>query len=131
MSHKFHWLFWEVIKGIDKARAVDIFFMDFNKVFDNIRPVWKIRLQGEQKVYFSTDYWIDTWLSGRGQRGELFFGMESCDQWCPLRWVLGPLFIVIHINDLDDNVVNMVGKFVEDTKIGSAVKNVIYHYNKS
>lgn len=34
------------------------------------------------------------------------------------RSVLGPIFFAIYINDLDDNVVNMVSKILDGTKIG-------------
>lgn len=34
------------------------------------------------------------------------------------RSVLGPIFFAIYINDLYDNVVNMVSKILDGTKIG-------------
>ena len=35
--------------------------------------------------------------------------------------VLGPLLFVIYINDLDENLIGMVSKFADDTKIGGMV----------
>lgn len=37
------------------------------------------------------------------------------------RSVLGSLLFVNYINDLDNNIVNLVGKFTDDTRIGGIV----------
>eukprot|EP00061_Rhincodon_typus_P004655 g23099.t1 len=40
-----------------------------------------------------------------------------------LATVLGPLLLVIYINDLDENVQGMISKFADDTTIGGIVES--------
>ena len=37
--------------------------------------------------------------------------------------VPGPLLFFVYINDLDENVARMIGKFTDDTKIGGVAES--------
>ena len=70
--------------------------------------------------------WIGEWLIGRLQRVVLNGNTSTwlyIISWVPQRSVLGPLLFLIFINDIDNNIVNKILKFADDTKLVGAVTN--------
>ena len=63
---------------------------------------------------------IEKWLTGRRQKivvdGEIS-NWKSVLRGVPQGSVLGPILLSIYINDLDDDIISKVLKFVDDTKI--------------
>ena len=120
--------FLEVItEAVDNGDAVDLIYLDFAKAFDKVprmRLISKLRAHGiEGKVL----QWIKSWLTGRRQRVVL---NGEYSEWInvlsgvPQGSVLGPLCFVIFINDIDDAVkdlVTIISKFADDTKIGQII----------
>ncbi len=68
--------------------------------------------------------WIKHWLSN-GKQSVVINGVTS--EWMPVTSdvpqgsVLGLVFFVIYINDIDLGLNNFISKFADDTNIGSAV----------
>ena len=64
--------------------------------------------------------WIEKWLADRKQHvvvdGEIS-NWKSVLSGVPQGSVLGPLFFLIYVNDLDDNITSNVLKFADDTKV--------------
>ena len=73
--------------------------------------------------------WVENWLSERKQRvclgGEF---SESINLYLSVEWrdilsgvrqgsLLGPLFFIIYINDIDDQINSRLLKFADDTKV--------------
>ena len=69
--------------------------------------------------------WIRSWLKGRKQRvtingvksewGRVFSGVCQGS-------VIGPLFILIYINNLDTGITSRISKFADDTKMGMVIE---------
>ncbi|XP_059843914.1 P-selectin glycoprotein ligand 1 isoform X2 [Hypanus sabinus] len=116
--------FEEVTRKVDEGKAVDVVYMDFSKAFDVVlhgRLVMKIQSLG---IHGEVVNWIRLWLNGRSQRvvvEDCFSEWRSVTSGMLQGSELGPLLFVIYINDLDDNVVNWISKFADDTKIGGVV----------
>ena len=71
--------------------------------------------------------WIEKWLIDRRQRvvvdGEVS-NWKSVLSGGPHGSVLGPtLFLIIYINDLDDNITSKVLKFADDSKVSRKIKS--------
>jgi len=70
--------------------------------------------------------WIGEWLNGRLQRVVLNGTISTwlhVISWVPRGSVLGPPLFLIFINDIDNDIVNRILKFAEDTKLVGAVTN--------
>jgi len=99
---------------------MDIVFLDLAKTFDKVprkRLVEKVAKHGiGGRLYKVTE----NWLSGRKQR--------VCIKGCESSWqavlsgvpqcsVLGPVLLLIFINNLDEIIRNFILKFADDTKV--------------
>ena len=111
---------------MDEGEAVDAVYLDFRKAFDTVshkRLLLKIKACGISGMVYD---WIESWLTGRKQRVTL--GGNQSD-WVnvtsgvPQGSVLGPLFFLIFINDLDEDLINLLLKFADDTKLYGKVGN--------
>ena len=110
----------EVSDGMDKGVSIDVIYLDFSKAFDKVphkRLLLKLKAMG---IGGRVLKWIESWLGNRRQRVVL---NGKCSDWeevtsgVPQGSVLGPILLLLFINDLDEGIVNRILKFADDTKV--------------
>ena len=110
----------EITKWIDEGSPVNIIYLDFQKAFDKVPHQ---RLLFKLKAYVIRDGmidWIEQWLMTDRRHRVVVDGevskWKSALSGVPQASVLGPILLLININDLDDNIASNVLKFEDDTK---------------
>ena len=110
----------DIKRGIDSSsNRYDLIILDFTKAFfDNVsvtRLIFKLKQSGENK---SLLLWINNWLTHRTQR-VVVDGCTSREaavtSGVPQRRVLGPLFLLVYINDIQRNISSKLRLFADDS----------------
>ena len=116
----------EITKWVDDGSPVDVVYLDFQKVFDKV-PHQRLLLNLEaHSIGNGVINWIEKWLTHRKQRvlvdGEIS-NWKSVFRGIPKGSVLGRIFFLIYINDLEDDISSKVLTFADDTKVFRKVTN--------
>ena len=110
----------KVTADIDSGFPVDVVYLDFSKAFDKVPHKGLMKKIKAHGIGGNIHRWIEGWLKDRKQR-VVMRGQET--GWRPVKSgvpqgsVLGPILFTIYINDLDDDIISHILKFVDDTKI--------------
>ena len=106
---------------------VDIIYLDFQKAFDNVphqRLIHTLKAHGMGNNIIN---WIEQWLTDRRQRvvvdGEVS-SWKSLLSGVPQGSVLGPILLLVYIDDLEEGVTGNILKFADDTKLFRKTKEI-------
>ena len=107
-------------------KKTDVIIMDFAKAFDKVphrRLLYKLDYYG---IRGSTHKWISSWLSERSQK--VVFDGQASDpvpvlSGVPQGPVLAPVFFLIFINDLPENIRPSVRIFADDCALYRNIKS--------
>ena len=92
---------------MDSGQPVDVIYLDFQKAFDKVphrRLLAKVKAHGIDGIILK---WIENWLWNREQRVVLNgfnSGWDKVLSGVPQGSVLGPLLLIIYINDIDNSI---------------------------
>ena len=121
-------IYHQICQSIDAKQHTCMVFCDISKAFDRVWHkglIFKLRQNGIHGELLSS---ISDYLSQRKQK--VFIGSSMSDfqflsAGVPQGSVLGPLFFLIYVNDIADNLLSITRLFADDTSIASSSSNLM------
>ena len=116
-----------IISGIDSGQFTCMVFCDVSKAFDRVwikGLLFKLKQCG---INGDVLKWIESYLTGRTQRvfvGSSLSQSQVTSAGVPQGSVLGPLFFLIFINDIADNLLSITRIFADDTSLAFTASNI-------
>ena len=112
---------------MDEGSTVDVIYLDFQKAFDKVprqRLILKLKSHGIRNSIIN---WIEQRPNDRRQRvvvdGEVS-SWKTVLSGVPQGSILGPILLLVYINDLEVGVTRKIFKFADDTKLFRKVKEI-------
>ena len=103
--------------AMDQRKQVDLILLDFSKAFDTVPHQRLLTKLAHYGIQGDVHRWIDSWLTRCTQR--VVVDGESSDfvkvmSGVPQGTVLGPLMLLLYINDISDNLTLHIRLFADD-----------------
>ena len=121
-------IYHQICQSIDAKQHTCMVFCDISKAFDRVWHkglIFKLRQNGMHGELLS---WISDYLSQRKQKvfiGSSVSNFQFLSAGIPQGSVLGPLFFLIYVNDIADNLLSITRLFADDTSIASSSSNLM------
>ena len=115
-------------EALDESYELDIIYVNYLKAFDTIphqKLLLKLRSIG---MPYDIVNWIAAFLLERKMRvgvNGAFSSWTDISRGVPERSVLGPLLLILFVNDLPDWLTKCMRMFAEDTKVWCAVRDLL------
>jgi len=117
----------DIHRGLDSGSCYyDLIILDFSKAFDKVafnRLLFQLRKSGNNDKLL---LWIQNWLTHRTQKvvvdGE-HSRSEPVASGVPQGTVLGPLFFLVYINDINKEVESTLRLFADDSLLYRQIKS--------
>ena len=114
---------------MDDGSPVNEIYLDFQKAFDKVpheRLISKLKSHGMGNSIIN---WVEQWLTVTDRRQRVVVDGEV-SSWksvlsvVPQGSVLGPILLLVYINDLEEGITGKILKFADDTKLFRKVKEI-------
>ena len=112
---------------MEEGSPVDVTYLDFQKAFHKVphqRLILNLKSHGMGNRIIN---WIEQWLTDRRQRvvvdGEVSI-WKAVLSGVHQGSVLGPILVLVYINDLEEGVTGKILKFADDTKLFRKIKEI-------
>ena len=116
----------DISKSLDEKKSVDMAILDFTKAFDKVpheRLIHKLKYYG---ITGPISSWIESFLAERTQQvvinGSASIPIQVTSE-VPQGTVLEPVFFLLYINDLPNNLTSNVHLFADDCLLYLPVKS--------
>ena len=118
----------KILKALDNKHSVDVIYLDFQKAFDKVSHHLLLRKLSKHGFYGSIFNWFKSYLSGRIQRVALdghYSEWLDVTSGVPQGSILGPLFFILYINDLPDQIQQPteMALYADDSKLYRTIKS--------
>ncbi len=120
-------IYHQICTAIDEKKSTCIVFCDISKAFDR---VWHTGLYFKLRQYGINGRllrWINDYLTNRCQRVFVetsYSDIKHITAGVPQGSVLGPLFFLIYVNDIADNLDSITRLFADDSSISDSSANI-------
>ena len=120
-------IYHQVCSGIDSGQFTCMVFCDVSKAFDRVwikGLLFKLKQCG---INGDVLKWIESYLTRRTQKvfvGSSLSESQVTSAGVPQGSVLGPLFFLIFINDIADNLLSITRIFADDTSLAFTASNI-------
>ena len=107
-------------KSIDDGLGVDVIYLDYQKAFDSVPHRRLLSKLSGYGIQGRVAKWISAFLQGRRQQVVIRSGQSSwvdVTSGVPQGSVLGPVLVIVYVNELPNLVSSGIKMFADDTKI--------------
>ena len=119
----------QICQGLYEKKHTFKVFCDVSKAFDRVRIkglLFKLKLNG---INGNLLKWIESYLTNRRQKvaiGSSVSSAKSTNAGVPQGSVLGPLFFLVYINDIVDQLLSVCRIFADDTSLSCTSSDITH-----